>query len=242
LPSIYTQSAGDPLAKLSAKRPEGNFLMGVVGAVVGAGIGAGVWFAIGYATNYELGIIAIVVGALAGWGALLLGKMHSPALGLAAAAGVAGIFLGSYAVYWHNTYSQSAYPDFKKNYVEALQTISAADWFGPEGIDVIARAGYAEALQAGEIEEGMTLAQYRKMVFQDFSQMTAHAWYAQMLPEEQEAHVREVFGMMRDDPEVTYFRALTDEPGDVAFMAIFGLLGLFYGYRVASSGSLRKQT
>ncbi|MGD8453905.1 MAG: hypothetical protein PVJ57_18980 [Phycisphaerae bacterium] len=46
----------------------GGFLWGLVGSVIGAAAGAAVWAAVAMLSNYELGIIAWLLGGLAGWG------------------------------------------------------------------------------------------------------------------------------------------------------------------------------
>lgn len=54
-----------------------NLFMGVVGGLLGAGLGAALWAGIVVVTNYQLGLIAIVVGVMAGYGVRILGKGYS---------------------------------------------------------------------------------------------------------------------------------------------------------------------
>lgn len=65
------------------------------------------WFVVEYYVHLQAGYIAILVGALAGWGARTLGRMRGPTIGLiAAAAGVLGIAGGSYASYYARLHSE----------------------------------------------------------------------------------------------------------------------------------------
>jgi hypothetical protein len=74
-----------------------NIPLAVVGAALGAAVGGLAWFAIEYFANYQVGFIALLCGAAAGWGAVTLGKGHGFQVGVIAAAfGLLGIVGGSY--------------------------------------------------------------------------------------------------------------------------------------------------
>lgn len=76
-----------------------GLVIGVVACVVGGLIGAAVWGAIGYFANYEIGLIAVGVGALCGIGMAIGTQGEAGALGGAIAVVVAlgSICLGKYA-------------------------------------------------------------------------------------------------------------------------------------------------
>ena len=63
-----------------------QFALGVVGAVAGGLLGMILWIVIFKFTGMRLGILALGVGALAGYGSKLLGRCHSTAMGIVAAA------------------------------------------------------------------------------------------------------------------------------------------------------------
>ena len=73
-PANATGKAAAQLAKTPAKTGAPNLVLGIVGALVGALVGAGVWFAVIKATGSVGTYMAVVVGALAGLGARLLGR------------------------------------------------------------------------------------------------------------------------------------------------------------------------
>lgn len=64
-----------------------NLAMGVLGGVVGAALGAVLWAGITAATHSQIGLVAIVVGFLAGYGVRVAGK------GIEASFGVVGAIL-----------------------------------------------------------------------------------------------------------------------------------------------------
>jgi hypothetical protein len=70
-----------------------------VGSAIGAGVGAAVWAAVLYFTSYELGVMALGIGVLAGGGAFLLAREDlDMATGLVAASiAVGGIAIGKFA-------------------------------------------------------------------------------------------------------------------------------------------------
>ena len=68
-----------------AMAPQGSFMMGVLGSVGGGIIGGLVWFLIAHFTGYEVGYVALGVGALAGLGMQLGQKGYSQLGGVVAA-------------------------------------------------------------------------------------------------------------------------------------------------------------
>lgn len=73
----------------------------LIGALIGGAIGAGIWAAIAYFTGYEVGFIAILVGAMCGLGATLGGGAETTGGGMiagvmAAVIAVASIGAGKY--------------------------------------------------------------------------------------------------------------------------------------------------
>ena len=63
-------------------RAEQNLGLGIVGGLIGMAIGAALWAAITVATDYQLGLMAIGVGFLAGAGVRLLGKGFETSFGV----------------------------------------------------------------------------------------------------------------------------------------------------------------
>lgn len=77
------------------KGPKNNFFLQIFCSLVGASIGAGIWAAIAAFTGFELGIVAIGVGALAGWGIILFADVRTNTLGVMAAVfAIVGILAG----------------------------------------------------------------------------------------------------------------------------------------------------
>jgi hypothetical protein len=84
-------------------RSKQNLGLGIVGGLIGAVLGAVIWAAIAFITGYELGLIAILVGFLTGFGVRQLGKGVDPIFGIVAAVlALLGCVLGglvaSYAI------------------------------------------------------------------------------------------------------------------------------------------------
>ncbi len=66
-------------------RQEQNLSMGILGGAVGALVGAIAWAGIVAITNYQIGLVAIAIGFLAGYGVRLLGKGFDKSFGIAGA-------------------------------------------------------------------------------------------------------------------------------------------------------------
>ena len=161
---------------------QGNIALSIVGAVLGASVGALVWFLIVHFANYQVGYIAILCGALAGWGAVLLGKMKNPTVGIIAAlAGLGGIFAGSYAGYYVELHSEETRVIFRTAFYESLAT-------NPDAANVT--------------------------------------------DEEKEQAFEEAYEEVLQSDDLSFFNVM--EGSDLGFMALFGLFGLFYGYRVGA--------
>jgi hypothetical protein len=78
-----------------------NIIMGLIGGAVAALTGAGIWAAIAYLTGYEIGWIAIGVGAIVGVAVRVMGKGNTPVFGvLAALLALAGCVLGRLMAIW----------------------------------------------------------------------------------------------------------------------------------------------
>ena len=75
-------------------------LKGLAGALAGGLVGAAAWAAIGYFSNYEIGLIAVLVGVLAGTGMKIgAGGDTGPATGgVAVAVALGAILLGKFGV------------------------------------------------------------------------------------------------------------------------------------------------
>jgi hypothetical protein len=81
-------TAGGGIRPLGAAAPpaeKGNFTLGIVGAVAGGIVGMLIWYFIHKATGLRLGILALGVGALTGFGSKWLGRCHSTSMGLVTA-------------------------------------------------------------------------------------------------------------------------------------------------------------
>jgi len=92
LPNIPAEKAG----------PQPSLLFGIIGGAVGAAVGAVIWGLFTAITKWEIGWIAIAIGALTGLGVRTFGNGHDPRFGAAGAilAGL-GCFAGNVlAVYF----------------------------------------------------------------------------------------------------------------------------------------------
>lgn len=90
-PGSVASTAPLPIEPVSQRYPataaqprQGNFLLGVAGAIAGGASGLFIWFFLCKATSLRLGFLAIGVGALTGYGARLLGGCHGVKMGLIA--------------------------------------------------------------------------------------------------------------------------------------------------------------
>lgn len=91
-------------AKLVDEKPDASRLAtALVGGVTGAILGGALWAAIVLITNYEVGYVALAVGALAGYGTLLGagGKKSGALQGISVLAAVLGLVLGKYFTVAH---------------------------------------------------------------------------------------------------------------------------------------------
>ena len=61
-------------ARLEQFKDEQNLPLGILGGMIGGALGAALWAAITYFTETQLGLVAIFVGILVGYGVRLLGK------------------------------------------------------------------------------------------------------------------------------------------------------------------------
>lgn len=66
-------------------RQQQNLSMGILGGALGALVGAVIWAGIVAITNYQIGLVAIAIGFLAGYGVRLLGKGFDKSFGIAGA-------------------------------------------------------------------------------------------------------------------------------------------------------------
>jgi hypothetical protein len=77
-------------------RSEQNVKKGIVGGLVAAGLGAGIWAGLSVLMEYQLGLMAIGVGLLAGYGVRLGGKGLDPVFGvIGALCALLGCFVGN---------------------------------------------------------------------------------------------------------------------------------------------------
>ncbi|MGB2897167.1 MAG: hypothetical protein WBB65_13505 [Anaerolineales bacterium] len=70
-------------ARMENLRLEQNIGLGIIGGLIGGFIGAALWAAITYFTEYQLGLLAIGVGFLVGYGVSKLGKGIDKVFGVA---------------------------------------------------------------------------------------------------------------------------------------------------------------
>jgi hypothetical protein len=124
----YPHQAARPRAASAAANQ--NLALSAIGAAVGAGFGGLIWFGMAYVSGMEFAMVAALVGAMAGWGAVWLGKTRSEAVGcIAAVIGVIGIFIASYAAFHHGMHVELAKAQFRNDFYYA-QTIENPDFDG----------------------------------------------------------------------------------------------------------------
>ena len=123
-PKAAAKPAAKPVAKSSAPA-QLNFPLGAAGAVVGAALGAGAWFAVLKTTTFGGGWMALLVGVLAGFGARLLGRGTSQALGgVACLAALLATGLMTWAALVHHI-NRLATPFLKGRYDSVLAEAKA---------------------------------------------------------------------------------------------------------------------
>lgn len=83
---IVTEDAGDVPSSANDVLPQENFALAVPVGIAAAGAGALVWAAFVYVTNYELGLIAIAIGALVGLAIRKVGNGFDPKFSILGAA------------------------------------------------------------------------------------------------------------------------------------------------------------
>jgi len=137
--------------------------LGIIGSLIGAAggalLGALVWFALEYFVEIQIGYVAILCGAAAGWGAVLIGKQRNAMVGLiAAVAGLAGILGGSYACFYLVTHGErfeaEMRPVFEEFYAEAARTDPEIAAWTPEQKDASYKAF------SDEIRENLSFVDY----------------------------------------------------------------------------------
>ncbi|MCG8420763.1 MAG: hypothetical protein MJE77_22815 [Proteobacteria bacterium] len=107
---MYNQSAqAQPIAVEYEESDRGaadnarNRRRSAIGAMLGAVLGALIWFLVEYSLRLQIGCAALLVGVLAGWGAIVAGQRKGPDVGaMAAVAGILGILVGSFAFFQAN--------------------------------------------------------------------------------------------------------------------------------------------
>ncbi len=178
--SDLPQAAMPGTAPLDLPPPPGNLVLTVVGAAAGAGLGALIWCGVEYLLSLRIGYVAVAVGALAGGGAVLLGKTRGKTVGIIAAlAGVAGIALGSYMSFRLAVRSSAVRDVFRQGFMQEVAKAPGAAEIPQADKDAACDAAYQEFL--------------REYGYRDY---------------------------------------LKDEPGDLAWMGLFGAIGLIVGYRI----------
>ena len=135
-----------PFAVAAASNPpkKTSFAMGLLGGFIGALVGVIIYFLIFKFTGVRLKLLAVGVGALAGWFADFLGKGEgSKELGgITAVLVLAGIVGAQYFValgWWHERYDE-ALKDVQSAYANAVIEAKAAVQAVPTGSDAEIRA------------------------------------------------------------------------------------------------------
>jgi hypothetical protein len=204
-------------------------LKGIVGAAVGAAIGALIWALVSKFTGYEIGWIAWGVGALAGFGAVMMGGRGRAMAVIAAVLALAGIFVGKvYAV-----------------------ELALGDHLGKEADAALTQEAYEEVLEDGRILESTQPEAYREyMIARRYSDAEAPGdiseeeldWFVR----EQVPYLRE---MTQNPPGLENWRAsrkawwIETVKSEVSFVAmaiedlgpfdiLWAVLGLVTAFRV----------
>jgi hypothetical protein len=86
------EAAGNALAGIGATAGlfAGPLVRGTIGSAIGAALGGVIWAMIAISTHYEIGYVAVLVGAMSGMG-MFIGVRDPSALGGAIAAGMAAL-------------------------------------------------------------------------------------------------------------------------------------------------------
>jgi hypothetical protein len=86
------EAAGSALAGIGATAGlfAGPLVRGTIGSAIGAALGGVIWAMIAISTHYEIGYVAVLVGAMSGMG-MFIGVRDPSALGGAIAAGMAAL-------------------------------------------------------------------------------------------------------------------------------------------------------
>lgn len=221
-PIPTTPFSGDPSPEVvfgipdEAPPPEtgGSLLLSVVGAVIGAAAGAFVWFLVEYYLEVQVGYVALLVGALAGGGAALLGRRRGIVVGvIAAAAGVAGIFGGSYAVYRVAIDSDEVRAEWRKPFDEMVTAIQVMD-------------PAARPLAITQIDD-VDLQKSFEAMYRDGRTPTAA---------ELDTAFEQLCDAIKADESLSYTAFLTSDTKYMMFMLLFGLFGLGIGFKVGAKG------
>lgn len=108
--SVAAQQADEVASYVPLERPP-SVLRGIVGGLGGAMIGAAIWWGLIRMTGYELGLVAIGVGVLAGLGVVKFGGRGATMQIIGGLCAVLGITLGKTVYY---------YVGFDENVAQAL--------------------------------------------------------------------------------------------------------------------------
>ena len=93
---LVTQTAPAPAGRTATKAQAGNLPLGFMAGLVAAAVGAALWATITVVTNYQIGWMAIGVGALVGLAVRAAGKGASTAFGvLGGTLALAGCLVGN---------------------------------------------------------------------------------------------------------------------------------------------------
>jgi len=195
----------------------GSLLLSVIGASLGAGLGALIWFAVEYFLELQVGYVAILVGALAGGGAVLLGRRSGVAVGaIAAAAGVVGILAGSYLTYLVVLQSDEVTGAWRESFDELVTAL--------EGMDEQERKTAIAAFP----EEGARAA--LTMLYEKGAPPSA---------ESREAAFAAFCDVIRADESLSYVEVMKSDTKSLLWLVAFGVFGLVIGYQVGFKGFRR---
>ncbi|WP_234414341.1 hypothetical protein [Paenibacillus sp. CAA11] len=111
-----------------------NYVLCILGALVAAIIGGFIWAGIAITTNYELGIIAWLIGGLTGFAVFFTSNKRASAATqlIAVIASLIGIILGKYFIFSYflmDGFSGIADGEVIRFFIEAMQS-NFSDMFG----------------------------------------------------------------------------------------------------------------